>query len=231
LRLPAAAGGGVRLAKREEAEHISSAKRSVSRSLQTRANRIEKDPGMSELESPRNETAPADSGGFTSQLWRQAPYLIALVLAIFGVAYSNISHQPLIGYWEFLAFVIGLMCVATQWQSVPERGARFRLIGTQALHWAAVLVAMNIIVLFRVQSLLTAPAIGLVLLILLALGTFLAGVALLSLQFCFLGLAMALAVPAIAWLTQSFLFLLLVALLLVGLAIALWPYWSRGAGK
>jgi hypothetical protein len=76
---------------------------------------------MSELESSRNETAPADSGGFRSQLWRQAPYLIALVLAIFGVAYSNISHQPLIGYWEFLAFVIGLMCVATQWQSVPER--------------------------------------------------------------------------------------------------------------
>jgi len=52
---------------------------------------------------------------------------------------------------------------------------------------------------------------SLVLLMLLALGTFLAGINLLSVQICFLGLAMALAVPAIAWLKQSALFLLLVA--------------------
>ena len=181
---------------------------------------------MSEVEPTRSETEPADSESLTSQLWRRAPYVIALFLAIFGVAYSNISHQPLIGYWEFLAFAIGLMCVATQWQAVPDRGGRLRLIGTQALHWAAVLVAMNIIVLFRVQSLFSAPAVSLVLLTMLALGTFLAGVAFLSVQFCFLGLAMALAVPAIAWLTQSFLFLILVALLLVGLGVAIWPYWS-----
>ena len=159
-------------------------------------------------------------------MWRQAPYLIALFFAIFGVAYANISHQPLVGYWEFLAVVIGLMCIATQWQAVPDRGGRLRLIGTQALHWAAVLVAMNIIVLFRVQSLFTAPAIGLVLLMLLALGTFLAGVALLSVQFCFLGLLMALAVPAITWLTQSFLFVTLIGLLVLGLGIAIWPVWS-----
>src|SRR6516164_3180961 len=111
-------------------------------------------------------------------------------------------HQPLIGYWEFLAVAFGLMCIVTQWPKFPERSDRFRLIATQALHWGAVLVAMNIMVLFRVQSLLPAPAISLVLLTLLALGTFLAGVAFLSIQICFLGLAMALAVPAIAWLAQ-----------------------------
>ena len=58
---------------------------------------------------------------------------------------------------------------------------------------------------------------------LLALGTFLAGVNLLSLQICFLGLAMALSVPAIAWFKQSALFLLLAAVALVGLGITLWP--------
>jgi hypothetical protein len=94
---------------------------------------------------------------------------------------------------------------------------------TQALHWAAVLVSMNIMVLSRVQSMFPAPAISLVLLTLLALGTFLAGVSFLSPQICFLGLAMALAVPAIAWLTQSFLFLVLIAVLLIGLGMAFWP--------
>jgi uncharacterized membrane protein YidH (DUF202 family) len=59
---------------------------------------------------------------------------------------------------------------------------------------------------------------------LLALGTFLAGVNLLSLQICFLGLAMAFAVPAIAWLKQSALFLVLAAVLLIGLGITVWPH-------
>jgi uncharacterized membrane protein len=43
------------------------------------------------------------------------------------------------------------------------------------------------------------------------------------LEICFLGLAMALFVPAIAWLKQSALFLLLAAVLLVGLGITFWP--------
>jgi hypothetical protein len=86
---------------------------------------------------------------------------------------------------------------------------------------------MNIILLSGFQTLLPAPATGLVLLTLLALGTFLAGVNLLSLQICFLGLAMALAVPAIAWFKQSALFLVLAALFLIGLGVAFWP---RGTG-
>src|SRR5262245_49996505 len=61
------------------------------------------------------------------------------------------------------------------------------------------------------------------LLMLLALGAFLAGLNLSSLQICFLGVAMAVAVPAIAWLKQFALFLLLGAVLLVGLGLTFWP--------
>src|SRR6478672_694595 len=64
---------------------------------------------------------------------------------------------------------------------------------------------------------------SLVLLTLLALGTFLAGVNFLSLEICFLGLAMALAVPAIAWFKQSALFLVLAAIFVIGLGLVLWP--------
>jgi hypothetical protein len=82
---------------------------------------------------------------------------------------------------------------------------------------------MNIVLLSRVQQMLPTPATSLVLLTLLALGTFLAGVNFLSLQICFLGLAMALAVPAIAWFKQFALFLFLAAIFLAGLAMAFWP--------
>jgi hypothetical protein len=71
---------------------------------------------------------------------------------------------------------------------------------------------------------LPAPATGLVLVtLLLALGTFLAGVNFLSLQICFLGVAMAVAVPAIAWFKQSALFLLLTAILVIGVVMTFWP--------
>jgi membrane protein implicated in regulation of membrane protease activity len=77
-----------------------------------------------------------------------------------------------------------------------------------------------------VQQLLPTPTTALVLLTLLALGTFLAGVSLLSLQIAFLGLAMGVAVPAISWLKQS-VFFLLGAVLLIGLGITFWVRQDR----
>src|SRR5262245_29180176 len=116
-----------------------------------------------------------------------------------------------------------MFCVVTEWEKADDNQGRVQLILTQGLHWGAILVTMNIILLSGVQQLLPSPATSLVLLMLLALGTFLAGLNLQSLQICFLGIAMALAVPAIAWFKQSALFLLLGAVLLIGLALTFWP--------
>jgi len=153
-------------------------------------------------------------------LRRNLAYVAVLTLAIAGVAYTNLSHQPLVGFWEFLALAIGFVCVITEWPTADDRR---RLLWTQGLHWATFLVTMNIVLMPGVQRMLSAPATSLVLLMLLALGTFLAGVNLLSFQICFLGLAMALAVPAIAWLKQSALFLLLAAVFFIGLGMTFWP--------
>jgi hypothetical protein len=179
---------------------------------------------MSELNSPssQNPDDHPDKLSKASFLRRQLPFLAVLLLAIAGVAYTNFSRQPLVGYWEFLALAIGALCVVTEWAELEDKQARFRLMWTQALHWVAVLVTMNIVLLGGVQQLLPAPATSLVLLMLLALGTFLAGLNLLSLQICFLGFAMALAVPALSWVKQSILFLVLVAVFLVGVGIAFW---------
>jgi hypothetical protein len=178
---------------------------------------------MSDTDATHHESQPGSRVRNLSLFRRELPYRAVLVFAIAGVAYTSISHQPLTGYWEFLAVAMAVLCVATQWEKTPDRGARISLIWMQALHWIAILVTMNVVLLPGVQSMLPTPAAGLVLLTLLALGTFLAGVNLLSLRICFLGLAMAAAVPAIAWLKQSALFLVLVAAFLIGLGIAFWP--------
>src|SRR6516165_2895191 len=178
---------------------------------------------MSESQTTEPEADLADDSRKIGFLRRTLPFVALLVLAIVGVAYTNISQQPLAGYWEFLALATGIVCVLTQWSSARDKQAQIRLITTQALHWAAILVTMNIVLLSGVQSMLPAPATSLVLLTLLALGTLLAGVNFLSLQICFLGVAMAVAVPAIAWLKQSALFLLLAAVLVIGLVMTFWP--------
>lgn len=157
---------------------------------------------------------------------RQLPFIAILVMAIGGVAYTNIAQRPLVGYWEFLAIVMAFVCVTSRWSQQEDRQARVRLLGTQALHWLAILVAMNIMLLSGVQQLMPAMATSLVLLVLLAAGTFLAGVHLLSLELGFLGLALALAVPAISWFKQSALFFILAAIFLAGLALAFWTYWG-----
>lgn len=179
---------------------------------------------MNELDVQRNEgtVAPSNHSRRTNFLWRQLPYAVGLVLAIAGVAYTNISHQPLLGYWMFLAAALGCVCIITKWPELEGKQARFQLIWTQAAHWAAVLVAMNFMLHSRVQQLLPTPATGLVLLALLALGTFLAGLSLLSLPICFLGFAMALAIPALSWLQQSVIFFVLGAILLIGLGLTFW---------
>jgi hypothetical protein len=194
---------------------------------------------MTEIEGERNNLPETSRTRWRMVhfLWQQLPYILALVLAIAGVAYTNASHQPLVRYWEFLALAIGVVCVIHKWPEIEVKEARWRLIWTQALHWVAVLAAMNIMLASGVQKLLPTPATSLVLLILLALGTFLAGINLLSLQIAFLGLAMGLAVPAISWLQESVIFFLLGAALLIGLGITFWlsqdrrPKATTGDGK
>jgi len=121
-----------------------------------------------------------------------------------------------------LALITGGVCIFTEWAKIDDKRARIRLAWTQAFHWIAVLVAMNIMLLAGVQQLLPAPATSLVLLILLALGSFLAGVNLASLELCFLGLVLALAVPAVSWVKQSVLFVILAGALVLGIGIAFW---------
>ena len=178
---------------------------------------------------PEPALEPHPDGFFSmSVLLHNLPYLAVLALAIFGVAYSNFSGHPINGYWEFLAIAMALLCVVTGWPKAPDRQARFTLLWTQFAHWVAILVAMNLVLLQGFQQLMPVQAVGLILMLLLGVGTFLAGVNLMSLRISFLGLAMALSIPAMTWLKQASLLLVLAGVAIAGLAVAFWP---RGRGR
>jgi hypothetical protein len=162
-----------------------------------------------------------DTEGVQSLLRAKLPYVVVLALAMLGVAYTSISHQTINGYWEFLAIAIGIACGYTGFAAAPDRQSKIKVARTQILHWLAFLVAMNILLLPPVQQLLTTPATGLAMMLLLALGTFVAGIYV-STDIALLGLAMALSVPAIAWLKVSALLLLLVGFAVIGIGLAWW---------
>ena len=158
---------------------------------------------------------------------RELPYAAVFVLAIFGIAYNSYSKQSIVGYWEFLALVICLVCIGSGWPHAHDKKARLRLAWTQALHWLAFLVAMNVVLLPNVQRMMNADATSLAILTLLALGTFTAGVHILSWQICLVGVIMAVGVPASAWLERSALLLSVGALALLGIGLASWLYVRR----
>ena len=60
---------------------------------------------------PQPDKPPPDAWRFNTRalLVREWPYLLVLILAIFGVAYTSFSRTPITTYWIVLAPLIGLI--------------------------------------------------------------------------------------------------------------------------
>jgi len=84
-----------------------------------------------------------------------------------GVTFTNISRTPLVGLWEFLAGMIAVACVITDWANVDEKNSVDVNRGAP-LGWVT-LVAVNIMLSSDIRQLVPSPAISIVSLILLAL--------------------------------------------------------------
>ncbi len=159
-------------------------------------------------------------------LIRDWPYLAMLALALFGVAYTSIVRQSMTTYWMVLAPLFAVICVIARWRDVEGKALHWHLIQTEALHWVAVLASMYIVFVGDVKQQMSSDASALVLLTLLALGTFTAGVHVAAWRICVVGVVLALVVPAIAWLEQATLLLLLIAIVLVAI-VALYVMHKR----
>jgi hypothetical protein len=89
---------------------------------------------------------------------------------------------------------------------------------------------MSIVLVAGVEQMMNADASALMLLTLLALGTFTAGVHVAAWRICLVGVVLAIAVPAIAWLEQATLLLLLIATVLVSIAVLYFMHHRRERG-
>ncbi|WP_051678718.1 hypothetical protein [Xanthobacter sp. 91] len=162
--------------------------------------------------------APTDASAGRDFWLREGPYLAILALTVGGVAYVAMTRRPLVTFWEFVAVASCAVGIFAGWRRAALKEQRLRLVVTQLLHWGAFLAAMNLVFLPSVQAVADADSTSLIVLLLLALGSFVAGVHTQSWRMGLNGVFMALCVPAVAWLDQSALFVALVGAAAVGAA-------------
>ncbi|MFG1402604.1 hypothetical protein [Xanthobacter sediminis] len=175
---------------------------------------------------------PSSAGSYWKTFWiNEIPHLVILALTIGGVAYIALMRRPLEYYWDVVAVVIAAVAIYGGWPRAQGNRERWRLVWTQALHWGAFLIAMRLVFTPSVQAVADVDSTNLVVLLLIALGTFVAGVHAPSWRMALNGVVMGASVPAVAWLDQSALVLALVALVLgsMVLALAWYHFASRNA--
>ena len=166
-------------------------------------------------------------GGIGRWLLRDLPYAAMLVLAVGGIVLTSFRGPTTYFYWMALAPIYALIVIASGWRQLDTGAARMRLVVTQVLHWAAFLGTMWLMFLPEVGGVVNLNATSLTLLILLALGTFVAGVHAAVWRISAVGVFLALSVPAVAWVQESAMLLLVGTLLLIVVGAAFWWMWRR----
>lgn len=152
------------------------------------------------------------------------PFVAIIVLGLVGISWTSLSSTPTAKYWVIVTPIVAVICIFAGWRHT-ESGARIGMAVTQALQWAAVLIAMYLVTISDVQRSLNANGLGLMILTLLALGVFVAGLNLRAWKLCVTGAFLAISVPTIAWLQDAMLLLMLVGLVLIALLFGYW--WLR----
>jgi hypothetical protein len=160
--------------------------------------------------------------GLAAWLLRDLPYAAMLAFALGGLVLTSFRGAGTYYYWMTLAPIYGLICIASGWRQLETGSERWQLVLTQVLHWLGILAAMWLMFLPQVRGIENDNATSLSLLILLALGTFLAGVHALVWRICIVGAFLALAVPVVAWVQDSAVLLLLVAVLVLVVVLGFW---------
>ena len=152
------------------------------------------------------------------------PFVAIIVLGLVGSGWASISRAPTARFWVVVTPFIGIICIVAGWRHTV-RGERLAMAVTQVLQWVAVLIAMYLLTVSTVEQSLSANAVGLMLLTVLALGVFVSGLNLRSWKLCVTGAFLAVAVPAIAWVQHAAILLVLVGLALIALLFLYW--WLR----
>ncbi len=160
--------------------------------------------------------------GFGAWLVEILPFMLLGIASVVGMAWNTVTGEPNRLYWLMYTPFAAVVCIFEGWRTCttgPERG---RLIIAQVMQWAATGIAMYVLMLTGVRGLMNDDAVGLTLLMLVALGIFTSGVHERVWRLCVLGIFMGIAVPTIAWVESA---VLLMAGVLLAVCVVLFLVW------
>lgn len=171
--------------------------------------------------------APAEAkrSALIGWLIRDIAYIAMLVLALIGVGF----RLP-VSYWLVLFPLFGIISAYEGRVRGVSLGEQIKSVLGIAAIWIAMLLAIFLLYSNGVKGMIDANASSLVMIILLALGTFCAGVQARIWQICAIGVILFLCVPGLGWLDQSFMFLITATLILLVVGGLVWWGYSRLRG-
>jgi hypothetical protein len=140
-----------------------------------------------------------------------------LLLAMVGV----VLRLP-VTYWIILTPVFGIICVVAGWRQFDTRKSRILLVCTQALAWLSLIVAIYVLYNSGVQGVMNENSSSLAMITMLALGTFMAGLLARTWRICAVGAILFVAVPAVGWVDQSAVLLMVATLAVIGVGGVTW---------
>ena len=152
----------------------------------------------------------------------EAILVALLVLSAVGIGIADISPEYGFRYWAAMIPVFAAISLFASWSQARRHGAAVgTVIRVQLFHWIGLLLALYVVFLLQHTGRLNNEDAGLVALLALALGTFLAGVHF-DWRLCVVGILLGCTV-AVAALVEEFLWMLLLpAGLIIVVAVFRW---------
>jgi hypothetical protein len=157
------------------------------------------DPAVESIaDLPTTDTPPKEETG--GILRRLGLYIAMVVWAVAGLAYTDLYPLHSRGFWEITTVIFAVIAIVR----VFMRGGpdRYALALKQLGHWGAFLIAMVLLHSHFVNDLVTGDALGLVVLLMLAVAIFTDGLYV-DWRFCLVGAVLAAGVVMLAILNDA----------------------------
>ncbi|MFM8333126.1 MAG: hypothetical protein ACKN9T_15685 [Candidatus Methylumidiphilus sp.] len=151
--------------------------------------------------------------------------IIMVIFSLLGIAITDFSPQDAFMYWMTMIFVFGFAAMVAGWHTAKrhydpngEGNEVKELFKVQSLHWLGSLVTVVCLFSFVEAGHMDQQATGLMVLLILALTTYLDGIRI-GWRFCLTGIYLAIAAVAANFLENFMPWLLALAVVIIGVTV------------
>lgn len=149
-------------------------------------------------------------------------FLVLVLLTLTGVGITDVSPADAHTYWLVITFVFALASVFSGWRFATDKKQKGKLIASQLFHWGSTLVAVLVVYVFLHSGQVNSETVALMIILVLALSTFLDGLHV-GWHFSLLGILLAITAVAVSYIEE---YLWVIALVAVVVAV-IGFYWNK----